>query len=76
MEKKQIDEVLGRVRTWPEERQEKAANLLLVLEEMDESLFPLTDEERSDLIAAVAEMERGEVASHKEVAELFRLRRE
>ena len=75
MEKKQIDEVLDRVRTWPEEQQQKAANLLLVLEVMDESLFPLTDEERSDLIEAVAEMERGEVATHAEVAELFRLRR-
>lgn len=76
MTKEDIDAILDRVRGWPEERQEKAANLLLVLEEMDETLFPLTDEERSDLIAAVEEMDTGEVASHKEVAELFRLRRE
>ncbi|MBV9991827.1 MAG: hypothetical protein JOZ72_11085 [Alphaproteobacteria bacterium] len=36
-------------------------------------LWPLTDEERADLEEALREMERGEVASEAEMAEIYRL---
>lgn len=75
MTKEQIDQVLERVRSWPLELQERAANVVLVLECMDTSLFPITEQDRLELLAAVEEMERGEVASPEEVAELYRLRR-
>ncbi len=75
MIKEDLEAIFDRVRSWPPQKQRKASNVLLVLEELDESLFPLSEEDRLELLAAVEEMERGEIASPEEVAELFRLRR-
>jgi hypothetical protein len=44
----QIDAILERVRHWPVERQRKAAELLTLLEEQDQSPFQLTDEQLSE----------------------------
>ena len=75
MTKEQIAAVLERVKTWPEDRQKRAAGMLLEFEQFGERLWPLSDEERADLEEAVCEMERGEVATEQEVAEILRLRR-
>jgi len=45
MKKNQIDAVLERVCTWPAERQEDAARLLLEMEAQDASPYRLTDEQ-------------------------------
>ena len=37
--------VLDRVLTWPSERQEDAAKLLMLMESQDESVYRLTDEQ-------------------------------
>ena len=71
MTKAEIDDVLERVRSWPPERQEKAAEILLVLEEQEGGVYELSDEELADIKEAEAEIERGEVASDEEVAALF-----
>jgi hypothetical protein len=75
MNKAQIDSILDRVRTWPEERQEDAARILLAMEGEEGGLYRLSDEERGEVRAALAEIERGEVASEEEVATLFNRRR-
>jgi predicted transcriptional regulator len=71
MNKAQIDSVLDRVRTWPEERQEDAVRILLAMEDQDNGVYRLSDEERAEIRAALAEVERGEVASVEEVAAVF-----
>ena len=71
MNKAQIDSVLDRVRTWPEERQEDAVRILLAMEDQDNGVYRLSDEERAEIRAALTEVERGEVASVEEVAAVF-----
>ena len=72
MTREMIAAVLDRVRTWPLERQEEAARLLLELEGEDTAIYHLDDEERADIRAALEEDARGEVASEEEVQETFR----
>ena len=43
MSKEQVKAVLDRVLTWPNERQEDAAKLLLLMESQDQSDYRLTD---------------------------------
>jgi hypothetical protein len=45
MSKEQVKAVLARVLTWPSERQEDAAKLLMLMESQDESIYRLTDEQ-------------------------------
>jgi len=72
MTREMIEAVLDRVRTWPLDRQEEAARLLLELEGEDTAIYRLDDEERADIRAALEEDARGEVASEEEVQETFR----
>jgi hypothetical protein len=55
MTKDQIDAVLDRVHSWPKSRQEDAVRLLLAMEAQDVTPYILSDEERADLEAALAE---------------------
>jgi hypothetical protein len=68
MTKDQIESVLDRVRTWPVSRQEDAAAVLLAMEAEDLGPYRLSDEERADIEAALAE---DDVATDAEVAEVF-----
>jgi hypothetical protein len=43
MSREQVKAVLDRVLTWPNERQEDAAKLLLLMESQDQSDYRLTD---------------------------------
>jgi DNA-binding PadR family transcriptional regulator len=45
MSKEQVKAVLDRVLTWPIERQEDAAKVLMQMESQDESVYRLTDEQ-------------------------------
>ena len=45
----QIDAILERVRHWPEERQREAAELLTLIEDMDQSPFQLTDQQLAEV---------------------------
>ena len=71
MSKDQIDAVLDRIHSWPQERQEDAVRILLALEAQDGAIYELSAEERIDLDSALEEVARGDIASDAEVAALF-----
>jgi DNA-binding PadR family transcriptional regulator len=49
MSKEQVKAVLDRVLTWPSERLEDAAKLLMLMEAADESVYRLTDEQVAEV---------------------------
>jgi hypothetical protein len=49
MSKEQVKAVLDRVLTWPDERQEDAAKVLMLMGARDESLYQLTDEQVEEI---------------------------
>lgn len=67
MTRLEIDAVFERVRTWPEERQEDAAAMLLMMEEQGAGIYVLDAEEER----ALDEAEASGVASDEEVEALF-----
>ena len=71
MTKEQIESVLERVRSWPAARQEDAAQVLLAMEAQGAKPYPLSEQERADIDAALEELARGEVASDEDVAAVF-----
>jgi len=71
MTKEQIEAILERVRTWPEDRLEDVAKVLLEMEAANEHVEELTAEDWADLEQGLAEADRGEFASDEEVKALF-----
>ena len=71
MTQDQIKEILKRVETWPVERQEDAATMLLAMESEGTEPFPLSPEENEDLRVALEEVARGEVVPQSEVDAFF-----
>jgi len=67
----EIEQIFERVRSRPPERQERAADLLLALEEQGTGVHESTDAELAEIEGAEAQAERGEFASAKEVKALF-----
>jgi hypothetical protein len=49
MSKEQMKAVLDRVLTWPSERQEDAAKILMLMESSDESIYRLTDDQVAEV---------------------------
>jgi hypothetical protein len=49
MSDKQVKEVLDRVLTWPRERQQDAAALLMLIEEHDRSPYRLSDQQAAEV---------------------------
>jgi DNA-binding PadR family transcriptional regulator len=45
MSKEQVKAILDRVLTWPADRQEDAAKVLMLMETQDDSVYRLTDEQ-------------------------------
>jgi predicted transcriptional regulator len=68
---KALKDVMRRAETWPKERQEEAVRLLLEMEARETSIYQLSEEEAADIDEALAEAERGEVASEEEVKAVF-----
>ena len=80
MTKEEIQAIFERVLAWPPGRLDDVAEVLLAMEVADEAAGDLTgqewaDYERAELEEAEREIERGEVASDDEVAEIYRLAR-
>jgi hypothetical protein len=67
----QFEALLRRLRSWRENRQKDAAQMRLAMEAQGVTEYALSPEERADLEAALAEIERGEIASDAEVEEVF-----
>jgi hypothetical protein len=49
MSKEQVKAILDRVVTWPSERQEDAAKMLMLMESADENVYRLTDEQVAEV---------------------------
>jgi hypothetical protein len=65
---KRLRQALELVKTWPDERQEDAALLLLAMQEQGSVSHVIDDEDRRRLDISLAEASRGELASDEEVA--------
>jgi hypothetical protein len=67
MSKEQVKAILDRVLTWPEQRQEDAAKVLMLMEASDQSTYRLSDEQ-------VAEVERRIVNPDRKLLSLAEVR--
>lgn len=74
MTKGQVKAVLDRVLTWPSERQEDAARVLIEMEEQDTSTYQLTDEQLAEVKRRLADP-TPKFLSLEEVRERFARRR-
>src|SRR5882757_4153596 len=72
MTKDQVKEVLDRVLTWPPERQEDAAQLLLALEAQEGEFYHPDDDELAAIEEGLAQAKRGEFVSADEIAALLK----
>ncbi len=72
--KKALREVLARVESWPEERQQDAVQVLLEMERQDEAPYRLTPEQVQEVrqIRRAIREGRGVFASDEEIAELWK----
>src|SRR4051794_38838159 len=68
----QITEVLERVRTWPQKRQQEAVQVLLEMEQQDSTLFRLTPEQVEDVKIGLAEADRGVFATEAGMGRTWR----
>lgn len=66
-----MDRALDRVRSWPEERQREAAELLLALDDLGSEPVEVDEETLAALDEASAEVARGERADVSEVEAFF-----
>jgi len=72
MTKKQIQAILERIDTWPEDKQQLAYDLLKWIEAKDqEDDFELSPEDWADLEEGLAEADRGAFATEEEIQALF-----
>ena len=70
----QVKEVLDRVLTWPPERQQDAAQMLLALEAHEGELYHPSDDEWAAIEEGFAQAKRGEIVSADEIAALLKPR--
>ena len=71
MTREAIKAVLERVLTWPKERQEEAAAILLLLEAQDGESYDPDDEEWAAVQEGLAEAQRGEFVPDEEIEALW-----
>jgi DNA-binding PadR family transcriptional regulator len=69
---KKAKELLERVATWPDEDLEKLEEAARQIESWRDGLYEATDEELRAVDEAIAELDRGEVATAQEVEAAFR----
>ena len=74
MTRDQVKEVIERVLSWPRERQEDAAQMLLALEARQGELYHPDDDEWAAIEEGVAQAKRREAVSATEIAALFKPR--
>jgi len=66
-----VKEAIEVLRELPEERQETVARAILQYASSDD-IYHLSDEERAEVRAGLAEIERGDIASDEEVAAVMK----
>jgi len=67
MTKEQINAVLERVRSWPEQDQEELAELAREIEARRSGLYVMSDEERAAVQEGLEQARRGEFVSDDEM---------
>jgi uncharacterized protein YpuA (DUF1002 family) len=74
MTAKALEDVIERVRHWPEERQEDAAEMLLEMERQDGSGYRLTDAQAERVAAIQRDIRNGKAkfATDEQMAELWK----
>ena len=75
MTKEQIKSVLDRVLTWSQERQQDAADMLLMLEAQEGELYHPSDAEWAAIQEGVEDVGRGEVSTREEIEKVLKRRR-
>jgi hypothetical protein len=69
---KVLENLIERVAVLPKAAQEEVVRSVLEIEQRHTGVYRLDDVERADLLEALEEVKRGEVASDDEAAQLFR----
>jgi hypothetical protein len=69
---KMMQEAIEALRELSEERQDTIARAILDYASHDEDLYHLTDDERAEVRAGLAEIGRGELASAEEVQQVYK----
>lgn len=62
-----LEQAIEKIQALPDEMQDQVARMLLAYAGDDEPMIELTPDEEADLIAAQAEIARGEIATPAEV---------
>jgi NH3-dependent NAD+ synthetase len=74
MSKEQVKAILDRVLTWPEQRQEDAAKMLMLMESTDQSVYRLTDEQVAEVRRRIANPDRKLLSPTEARERILRLR--
>ncbi|HEY4520876.1 MAG TPA: hypothetical protein VJL57_00565 [Candidatus Paceibacterota bacterium] len=69
---KQLSEMIEKVKTWPEWRQEDVALILQEMERQGTEIYHLSDEERAAVEEGLAQAERGEFVSDEEMEKFWK----
>jgi hypothetical protein len=74
MTAKDLEELIERVRNWPKERQEDAAEVLLEMERQDASRYRLTDAQAKEVARIQRDVRegRGTFATDEQMAALWK----
>jgi hypothetical protein len=74
MAAKTLEELMERVRHWPKERQEDAAEVLLEMERQDTSGYRLTDAQAQEVVRIQLEIREGKAtfATDEQMAALWK----
>jgi hypothetical protein len=74
MEAKKLEELIERVRRWPDRRQEDAAEILLEMERQDASGYQLSDSQAKEVARIRREIRegKGKFATDEQMAALWK----
>ena len=69
---KQLEAVLERVSSWPEEAQEELLEHIIAIESKQAGIYHLSDEERAAVKKGLEAAKRGEFVSDEDMAAFFK----
>ena len=72
MSKEEIDILLERVRSWPQEDQEELVEFAREIEARRQSAYPLSESERQGIERGLEAMRQGRFASDERIAAIFK----
>jgi len=69
---KVLENLIDRVAALPKAAQEEVVRSVVEIEQRHTGIYRLDDDERADILAALEEVKRGEVATDDEAAAVFK----